>query len=372
MQQLGRVVRERRRSLGLTLADVAERSGVTRGYVSMIENHRVENPPSAKVLAKLAAALAFPAGELERAAQWERTPAAIRERLAQAEGDAKAGRELAQWLRQVSAKRDRGTGKDLDALYRSGQLGRRVNAVLAEGEGSRGEDRGSSGEGIDDGATGAVDFASENSRRVTRGGAPGSGESGFVASQVRGDAGETHGVDARTTRGKAVGLGALGFDGGAGNCEVWDDASARPEPRHPSPKHVPLINKVAAGLPSGFTDLDYPARTGDDCVVVPGYTGLHGGNDPDAFAATVSGASMQPEYREGDVVVFSPLADVVDGCDCFVRLEPDHETTFKRVFVDEAAGRIRLQPLNPKYEPRTVDREQVAGMFRAVWRMSRL
>lgn len=345
-------MRERRRSLGMTLADVAERSGVTRGYVSMIENHKVDNPPSEKVLSKLGVALGFSPGELERAAQWERTPAAIRERLAQAEGDARAGRELAQWLRQVSAKRERGTGKDLDALYRSGQLGRRVNAVLAEGggSGSRGEDRGSSG-----GAGDVVGGAGENSRRVTRGGAA---------------AGETHGVDARGTRGKAVGLGEGADWASVGGCA--SDIGHRTSGLLPRSSRVPLINKVAAGLPSGFTDLGYPARTGDDLVVVPGYTGLHGANDPDAFAATVSGESMQPSYREGDVVVFSPLADVVDGCDCYVRLEPDHETTFKRVFVDEEAGRIRLQPLNPAFEPRTVDREQVAGMYRAVWRMSRL
>ncbi|MEM9415013.1 MAG: S24 family peptidase, partial [Planctomycetota bacterium] len=352
MQRLGQVVRERRRSLGLTLADVAERSGVTRGYVSMIENHKVDNPPSEKVLAKLGAALKFAAGELERAAQWERTPEAIRQRLAQAEDGAKAGRELAQWLRQVSAKRERGTGKDLDALYRSGQLGRRVNAVLAEGEGARIEDRGSSG-----GATDAVGGAGENSRRVTRGG-------DAVA--------ETHGVDARGARGKAVGLGgAASSCAGVPGLSIFVDSASDIGHRTSEIAHrpaVPLINKVAAGLPSGFTDLDYPARTGDELVVVPGYTGLHGANDPDAFAATVSGESMQPGYHEGDVVVFSPLADVVDGCDCFVRLEPDHETTFKRVFLDEEAGRIRLQPLNPAFEPRTVDREQVAGMYRAVWR----
>ena len=81
---------------------------------------------------------------------------------------------------------------------------------------------------------------------------------------------------------------------------------------------------------------------------------------------------MQPAYREGDVVVFSPLADVVDGCDCFVRLEPDHETTFKRIFIDDTTGRIRLQPLNANYAPRTIDREHVAGLYRAVWRMSRV
>ena len=135
---------------------------------------------------------------------------------------------------------------------------------------------------------------------------------------------------------------------------------------------VPIINKVAAGLPAGFTDLDYPPGSGEDVVLVPGYTGRHGQNDPDAFAAIVHGQSMSPDYREGDVVVFSPLADLVDGCDCYARLEPDHDTTFKRIYFENAGDRIRLQPVNPDYPTRTIDRDQVAGLFRAVWRMSRV
>lgn len=229
---LGDILRGLRRGKGFTLAALAERVGVTPGYLSMVENRRVNNPPSMKVVVRLEAALGVRDSRLCKAAQWERTPEPIRAQFEQA--------------------------------------------------------------------------------RIQRAG------------------GST-------------------------------PAST-----------VPLINKVAAGYPAGFTDLGYPARGSDDVVIVPGYTGLHGANDPDAFAATVCGDSMQPDYRAGDIVVFSPLADVVDGSDCFARLEPDHESTFKRVFFDHAHHAIRLEPLNPDYPTRTVDREQVAGLFRAVWRMSRL
>jgi len=129
------------------------------------------------------------------------------------------------------------------------------------------------------------------------------------------------------------------------------------------PMEVPLINRVAAGYPAGFTDLGYPARAADEYVRVPD---LH---DPDAFAARVVGDSMEPEYREGDIVVFSPARDLEDGCDCFARLEPDHESTFKRVYFETGAGGeqlIRLQPVNNRYPPRTLDRENVAGLYRAV------
>ena len=131
----------------------------------------------------------------------------------------------------------------------------------------------------------------------------------------------------------------------------------------PLPREVPLINNVTAGQPTEFTDLGYPARVADDYVRVPDLA------DPDAFAARIVGDSMQPEYREGDVVVFSPAAHVCSGSDCFARLEPDQETTFKRVYfeADERGDElIRLQPLNASYPPRTVPRDCVAGLYRAV------
>ncbi|MEM7755799.1 MAG: S24 family peptidase [Planctomycetota bacterium] len=129
------------------------------------------------------------------------------------------------------------------------------------------------------------------------------------------------------------------------------------------PMEVPLINKVAAGYPADFTDLGYPARMADEYVRVPDLA------DPDAFAARVIGDSMEPEYREGDIVVFSPARDLNNGCDCFARLEPDHESTFKRVYFEVGPGGeelIRLQPTNNSYAPRTVERERVAGLYRAV------
>jgi SOS-response transcriptional repressor LexA/DNA-binding XRE family transcriptional regulator len=138
----------------------------------------------------------------------------------------------------------------------------------------------------------------------------------------------------------------------------------------PLPLEVPLINSVAAGYPTEFTDLGYPARVADEYVRCPD---LH---DADAFAARVVGDSMEPTYVEGDVVVFSPARQVRSGSDCFVRIEPDHQTTFKRVYFEQAPDprdktaspveRIRLQPLNNKYAPQTYEREQVAGLYAAV------
>jgi hypothetical protein len=68
-------------------------------------------------------------------------------------------------------------------------------------------------------------------------------------------------------------------------------------------------------------------------------------------------------------VVFSPAAPAASGDDCFVRVEPDHESTFKRVFFErDPKGRevVRLAAINPAYAGRVVRREAVAGVFPAV------
>lgn len=130
----------------------------------------------------------------------------------------------------------------------------------------------------------------------------------------------------------------------------------------PLSREVPLINKVAAGYPREFTDLSYPARIADEYVRVPDIA------DPDAFAARVVGDSMEPAYLEGDIVIFSPAKPVSSGMDCFARLEPDHDTTFKRIYFEGPKGeeQVRLQPLNGKYPPRTLPRDTIAGLYAAV------
>ncbi len=122
---------------------------------------------------------------------------------------------------------------------------------------------------------------------------------------------------------------------------------------------VPVINKLSAGYPSDFNDLDYPVGIADDYIRCPD---MH---DPNAFAVRVVGDSMEPKFREGDIVIFSPAAEVHNGDDCFVRFAMPHETTFKRLFF-ESDNKVRLQPRNEKYSPTIVDGKRINGINRAV------
>lgn len=128
---------------------------------------------------------------------------------------------------------------------------------------------------------------------------------------------------------------------------------------------IPVINRVAAGYPVDFDDLEYPAGFADDYVRCPDI------DDPHAFAVRVIGDSMEPKFFEGDIVIFSPAAEVRNGDDCFIRLSMPHETTFKRVFF-EVEQKVRLQPRNEKYAPMIMDGSRINGVYRAVIRHERL
>ncbi|MGA2915561.1 MAG: XRE family transcriptional regulator [Sedimentisphaerales bacterium] len=128
---------------------------------------------------------------------------------------------------------------------------------------------------------------------------------------------------------------------------------------------IPVINRVAAGYPVDFDDLEYPAGFADDYVRCPDI------DDPQAFAVRVIGDSMEPKFLEGDIVIFSPGAEVRTGDDCFIRLATPHETTFKRVFFEQE-DKIRLQPRNEKYAPLVVEGSRINGLYRAVIKYERL
>ncbi len=319
MRTVGQVIRARRGELGLTLGGLAGRVGCAKSYLSELENEKRDRPPSREMVARLEAALGLKPGELGMVRDWHATPAGVKREVLQmrSRGQAAAG-DL------IGVLRERG----LDGLHRSGELRRVIEAALGSesGELSFAQDSSEDGrERLDDardrvGAHGEECDGAEGGRDACDGGRCGS----------------------------EVGGRSLRFEGAMGRV---------------LPVQVPVINGVRAGRAMEYTDLGYPPGVGDDYVSIPDLY------DPDAFAARVVGDSMAPDYREGDLVVFSPLAPTADGCDCFVRFERDDESTFKRVYFEERDGGvalIRLQPLNSRYPPRVVEREAVAMLCAAV------
>ncbi len=161
-------------------------------------------------------------------------------------------------------------------------------------------------------------------------------------------------------------------------------AAPAPPARHSSEgellgvRQIPLINRIAAGRPTAFGDMDYPRGVGDAYVPAPAP------ESPDAppdmptclFALRVSGDSMEPDYHEGDILfVGSGDGALDDGTDCVVRMgeSGDYATTFKRIqFLRDHAGEataVRLVPLNPSHAPWTVPLEDISGIYPVVYRL---
>src|SRR5438132_3914175 len=89
MESLGPKLRRKRLRLGLTLDELAGKTGISKPYLSLIETGRVMNPPSDEKLRRLEQALAFKAGELLTQAHLQRTPRDVRavlNRLMKSEG----------------------------------------------------------------------------------------------------------------------------------------------------------------------------------------------------------------------------------------------------------------------------------------------
>ncbi|MBN9601218.1 MAG: helix-turn-helix transcriptional regulator [Afipia sp.] len=122
---------------------------------------------------------------------------------------------------------------------------------------------------------------------------------------------------------------------------------------------VPVIGFAEAGSGGYFDDGGFPVGKGWDEVGLPSV------NDEHAYALEISGDSMKPTYRDGDVIVVSPGAPIRRGDRVVVK------TRDGEVMVKELRRRtqkvIELQSLNPAHADRTLSTAEVEWIARIVW-----
>ncbi|MBY0382809.1 MAG: helix-turn-helix transcriptional regulator [Xanthobacteraceae bacterium] len=122
---------------------------------------------------------------------------------------------------------------------------------------------------------------------------------------------------------------------------------------------VPLLGFAEAGSGGYFDDGGFPVGKGWDEVGPPSV------NDEHAYALEISGDSMKPTYRDGDVIVVSPGAPIRRGDRVVVK------TKEGEVLVKELRRRtqkvIELQSLNPAHPDRTFSTADVEWIARIVW-----
>jgi phage repressor protein C with HTH and peptisase S24 domain len=122
---------------------------------------------------------------------------------------------------------------------------------------------------------------------------------------------------------------------------------------------VPLLGFAQAGAGGYFTDGGFPAGKGWDEVGLPSV------NDEHAYALEISGDSMKPAYRDGDIIVVSPGAQIRKG-DRVVVKTSDGEVMVKEL-KRRTAKTLELSSLNPNHVDRTLQAADVEWIARIVW-----
>lgn len=120
---------------------------------------------------------------------------------------------------------------------------------------------------------------------------------------------------------------------------------------------VPLLSDVQAGQYKEHVDNFHPGDGGQELIPTSVPVQQH------TFALRVSGDSMEPEFREGMVLIVEPDLDPTPG-DFVIAKNQDNETTFKQLVRD--AGEWYLKPLNERYPLRPLGKSRVIGVVRAV------
>jgi phage repressor protein C with HTH and peptisase S24 domain len=122
---------------------------------------------------------------------------------------------------------------------------------------------------------------------------------------------------------------------------------------------VPLIGFAEAGAGGYFDDGGFPVGKGWEEIAFPAV------NDEHAYALEISGDSMKPAYRDGDVIIVSPAAATRRGDRVVVK------TKRGEVMVKELRRKttksIELKSLNAEHQDRTLAMSDVLWVARIMW-----
>jgi phage repressor protein C with HTH and peptisase S24 domain len=123
--------------------------------------------------------------------------------------------------------------------------------------------------------------------------------------------------------------------------------------------NVPLIGFAEAGAGGYFDDGGFPVGKGWEEISFPSVTDEH------AYALEISGDSMKPAYRKGDIIIVSPAAPVRKGDRVVVK------TRGGEVMVKELRRKstksVELKSLNTEHRDRTLAMADIDWIARIMW-----
>ncbi|SON58338.1 LexA repressor [Hartmannibacter diazotrophicus] len=127
----------------------------------------------------------------------------------------------------------------------------------------------------------------------------------------------------------------------------------------PQQSSVPLIGLARAGAGGFFDSGGLPVGNDWDEVSFPGERGEA------VFALEVTGDSMAPLYRDGDVIIVSPSAQTRRGDKVVVRTRSGE--VMAKVLSRRSPRAIELASLNPVHADRSIPVEDVEWIARILW-----
>ncbi|MBY5840814.1 helix-turn-helix transcriptional regulator [Rhizobium leguminosarum] len=124
---------------------------------------------------------------------------------------------------------------------------------------------------------------------------------------------------------------------------------------------IPLLGFAQAGAGGFFDDGGFPAGQGWDVVEFPAAPSQKSG----VYALEVQGESMMPLYRDGDVLIVEPGAQVRRNDRVVVRTNEGE--VMAKVLLRQSPRSIELLSLNPEHPNRTLELSDVDWIARIIW-----
>ena len=124
-------------------------------------------------------------------------------------------------------------------------------------------------------------------------------------------------------------------------------------------RRIPLIGLAQAGGDGYFDDGGYPVGGSWDEVGLPEV------GDPHAYALEIAGDSMEPVFRDGDLIIVSPAAPIRRGDRVVVRT--DTGAVMAKQLARRSARKVELRSLNPTHPDYSFELAQVTWIHRIVW-----
>jgi phage repressor protein C with HTH and peptisase S24 domain len=149
------------------------------------------------------------------------------------------------------------------------------------------------------------------------------------------------------------------LDASGASVEEFADLLTGKKGQPPRRKQIPLIGFAQAGKGGFFDDSGFPAGGSWDEIDVPGVT------DQNAYSLEITGDSMLPVYREGDLIIVSPNTSLRKGDRVVVKTRSGE--VMAKILHRQTAKTIELASFNPEHPPKTYEMNDIDWVARIIW-----